>query len=172
MTDFQKAKGYKDGHQNWCKLCKYANSRKWLKSDPKNQQKAAAASARWYAEKGREWHATWRDENREKVREATRRYAATHLEERREMYRKRRRQIRGTVTDITVDWLRELRTITPNCELCEAALLYDGTQHDHKKANLDHIIPLNAGGTHTRDNVRYICYLCNLRRPKDGTDLE
>jgi hypothetical protein len=169
-SEFQKAKGYKDGHQTWCKQCKYENSRKWVKGDPERQKRATQASAKWYQDGGKEWHANWRDENRNKVREANRRYAATHLEERREMYRKRRRQIRGTVTDITIEWLRELQSITPNCELCECELLYNATQHDHRKANLDHIIPLGVDGTHSRDNVRYICYLCNLRRPRDGSD--
>ena len=39
--------------------------------------------------------------------------------------------------------------------------------------HLDHIIPLNpkASGTHTTDNVRFICLKCNLKRPKDGSDI-
>lgn len=171
IDNFRKRKGYKGGHDTWCSPCRYEYNRQWLKSNPAHEERHRLASTRWYATKGgREYHAKYRDENREKVREANRRYVALHLEERREMYRKRRRQIRGTATDITVEWLRELQKITPNCELCECELLYDATQHDHHKANLDHIIPLNADGTHTRDNVRYICYLCNLRRPKDGSD--
>lgn len=36
---------------------------------------------------------------------------------------------------------------------------------------LDHILPLNIGGTHTVGNVRIICRTCNLARPKDGSDL-
>jgi 5-methylcytosine-specific restriction endonuclease McrA len=35
---------------------------------------------------------------------------------------------------------------------------------------LDHIVPLGVGGTHTVGNVRIICRDCNLRRPKDGSD--
>lgn len=172
IEEFRKRKGYKGGRDTWCNPCRYAYNRQWLKADPDRRKRAASASNRWYKEKGREWHADWRNENREKVREANRRYVALHLEERREMYRKRRRQIRGASTDITTEWLNELQAITPNCELCETKLLYDSAQHNHHKANLDHIVPLNVGGTHTRDNVRYICYLCNLRRPKNGSDLD
>jgi hypothetical protein len=35
---------------------------------------------------------------------------------------------------------------------------------------LDHMIPINVGGTHTIGNVRIICRRCNERRPKDGSD--
>jgi hypothetical protein len=35
---------------------------------------------------------------------------------------------------------------------------------------LDHIIPLNIGGTHTIGNVRIICRKCNSSRPIDGSD--
>jgi hypothetical protein len=171
IDKFQKCKGYKDGYQNWCKTCKYENTRRWLKADSLRQRKAYEAQKRWYEENGREYHTQWREENRERVREINRRSVAHNLEKRREGYRRRREQIRGASSDITVKWLKELQNITTNCELCEVELLYETTQHDHHKANLDHIIPLNVGGTHTRDNVRYICYLCNLRRPKNGSDL-
>lgn len=36
---------------------------------------------------------------------------------------------------------------------------------------IDHIIPLNIGGTDIRENVRVICRTCNLTRPKDGSDV-
>ncbi len=170
IEGFRLRKGYKGGRDTWCSSCRYAYNRQWLKSNPKNQENARKATLKWYKEQGREWHAQWRDENREKVREINRRSAALHLEDRRERYRLRRAAIDSTTSDITVDWLKQLQSITPKCELCECELLYGAAQHDHKKANLDHIIPLNVGGTHTRDNVRYICYLCNLRRPKNGAD--
>lgn len=35
---------------------------------------------------------------------------------------------------------------------------------------LDHMVPINVGGTHTIGNVRIICRRCNERRPKDGSD--
>lgn len=35
---------------------------------------------------------------------------------------------------------------------------------------LDHIVPLNVGGTHTIGNVRIICRRCNTGRPLDGSD--
>lgn len=35
---------------------------------------------------------------------------------------------------------------------------------------LDHIVPINVGGTYTIGNVRIICRQCNQQRPKDGSD--
>jgi len=37
--------------------------------------------------------------------------------------------------------------------------------------HVDHIKPLCIGGLHTRDNVRVICQDCNLRRPRNGSDV-
>jgi hypothetical protein len=35
--------------------------------------------------------------------------------------------------------------------------------------HLDHILPLCVGGKHLKINVRYLCGLCNCRRPRDGS---
>ena len=76
-----------------------------------------------------------------------------------------RRKAQQKFTDITTDWLLALSKNTTTCEVCSLPLGED--------RHLDHIIPLNpkAGGTHMKDNVRYIHALCNLRRPDDGSDL-
>lgn len=170
LDQFQKAKGYKDGYQTWCKRCKYENSRKWLKDNPDRQKKAAEASAKWYEIKGREYHWDYRNENRERVREYQRRYCEQNLETRRESYRRRRLQVRTGETDITVEWLRKLRRITTHCELCGVELT-STNHHDFDFGDLDHIIPINIGGRHITSNVRFICHLCNLQRPKNGSDI-
>jgi 5-methylcytosine-specific restriction endonuclease McrA len=38
-------------------------------------------------------------------------------------------------------------------------------------AHVDHILPLAAGGTHTKDNLRILCPSCNCSRPIDGSDV-
>jgi 5-methylcytosine-specific restriction endonuclease McrA len=42
--------------------------------------------------------------------------------------------------------------------------------YEPNSKELDHMIPLNAGGTHTIGNVRIICRSCNRQRPHDGSD--
>jgi 5-methylcytosine-specific restriction endonuclease McrA len=67
-------------------------------------------------------------------------------------------------TDITTRWLYKFRMRAKVCALCNIDL-------ENVQRHVDHIIPLGAGGTHTRDNVRVLCSDCNLKRPKDGSDV-
>jgi len=141
-----------------------------LKADPDRQKRALESAARWYEENGKDYHFDYRIANREQVREYHRRYCAANIEKRRESYRLRRARIRATETDIATEWLADLRAAVTYCELCGVELT-NLNQHDYDFADLDHIVPLNMGGKHITSNVRYICHLCNLQRPKDGTDL-
>lgn len=72
-------------------------------------------------------------------------------------------------TDITKDWLNDLFNSTLLCPLCGCELDNNGRTYPSGK-QLDHIIPL--GGTHTMDNVRFICLKCNVSRPKKGYDIQ
>lgn len=71
--------------------------------------------------------------------------------------------------DVTADHELDLRRLTSHCPLCHVTLI-DTPRHPTSK-ELDHIIPLCIGGTHTIGNVRIICRLCNQRRPRDGSDV-
>lgn len=72
-------------------------------------------------------------------------------------------------TDITAEYERELRRRTRRRILCRTWMTGKPDRPNSKQ--LDHIIPIVMGGTHTVGNVRIICRTCNLSRPKDGTDL-
>jgi len=74
------------------------------------------------------------------------------------------------LTDITPEYERQLRAKAKRCPICQCRLTR-GRYGDSSK-HLDHIIPICQGGTHTIGNVRIICQLCNLRRPKDGSDYQ
>lgn len=66
-------------------------------------------------------------------------------------------------TDVTPAFIASLRRSSLACDICSSLLSDD--------AHLDHIIPLAAGGTHTRDNLRFLCPSCNCSRPSDGSDV-
>lgn len=99
-----------------------------------------------------QWRKEYERRNPEKVRENR----CNQNSRRRTMYRE---------TDITAEWLLELRRNTSNCLLCEKD--FDKKYGEPRYPSLDHILPLFLGGTHTKDNVRYICITCNKKRPRN-----
>lgn len=83
---------------------------------------------------------------------------------------KRRRQRAIWASDVSSQDIQRLRASRTICPLCRKRMS-DEAGHPHKK-HVDHVIPLNAGGTHTIANIRVICARCNIGRPKDGSDFE
>lgn len=71
--------------------------------------------------------------------------------------------------DLPIEEERRMRAAAKCCPLCRVKLV----DHPYQPASkeLDHIVPLNVGGAHSIFNVRIICRACNLRRPKDGSDV-
>lgn len=70
--------------------------------------------------------------------------------------------------DVTPAYEAALRTKARHCPLCQVRLI--SKPHLPASKELDHIIPIVVGGTHTIGNVRIICRKCNQQRPKDGSD--
>jgi hypothetical protein len=103
---------------------------------------------------GRCCHTLWPD-NPERAK--ARQRAKTH-----------RRKAAGRQSDVTLDYELELRRKVRRCPLCKVYLTSKPYLPNSKE--LDHMVPLNVGGTHTIGNVRIICRTCNLARPKDGSD--
>jgi len=80
----------------------------------------------------------------------------------------RRTQYRAAFDRVTPEFENALRAKARKCPLCSTRMTDDPLKPNSKE--LDHIVPRNAGGTHTIGNVRIICRSCNVRRPKDGSD--
>lgn len=156
--------------ENRQRLIEYAKRRR---SD--NGEKIKARKRELYKTKNREkiinCVKVYYLKNRDKVLERKkilRKQPAT-IERIRERNRMRKTMIRALekYTDITIDFLLQLKRQTQKCKLCNCVLTESiGDQQRH----LDHIIPLFIGGKHIASNVRYVCRKCNLTRPKDGSD--
>ena len=71
-------------------------------------------------------------------------------------------------TDITPQQEAAMRRRARRCPLCGVYMTTKPMLPNSKQ--LDHIVPIGVGGTHTHGNVRVICRDCNLKRPKDGSD--
>jgi hypothetical protein len=86
-------------------------------------------------------------------------------EQRRNARNARRARKRKVIGDITTTDLISIRSKQRDtCACCESRL--------HSGGHLDHIVQLHLGGTHTKDNVRFLCSDCNLTRPKkDHSDI-
>src|SRR5579875_1038847 len=83
--------------------------------------------------------------------------------------RRNREHIRRVaVSDITAAEELAMRQRARKCPLCGVWMTAIPNLPSSKE--LDHILPICQGGTHTHGNVRIICRTCNLRRPKDGSD--
>lgn len=80
-------------------------------------------------------------------------------------HRRRTATRTGDVTGEATALLLASRTF---CPLCRRKMTDAPRQPTTK--HLDHIVPINQGGTHTLGNVRVICATCNLKRPNDGSD--
>lgn len=96
-------------------------------------------------------------------------HCATARKRTRESRKVSKRRTAQRFTDITAAYERDLRRRTRRCPLCSTWMTGEPGHPNSKQ--LDHIIPIVLGGTHTIGNVRIICRTCNLSRPKDGSDL-
>jgi 5-methylcytosine-specific restriction endonuclease McrA len=79
---------------------------------------------------------------------------------------RRRARLAEAPSDLTADAVLRIKRAAKCCALCGGGLPKRVTSRQ-----LDHIIPIFAKGTHTRDNVRVLCIRCNAGRPKDGSDV-
>jgi 5-methylcytosine-specific restriction endonuclease McrA len=85
---------------------------------------------------------------------------------------KHRQYLRRTrsASDITPQEEAEMRRKARKCPMPGCGVWMTGKPGLPNSKELDHILPINQGGTHTHGNVRIICRTCNLKRPKDGRD--
>lgn len=91
----------------------------------------------------------WRLDNPDRNRELIRRWNKAHPEARRAMHHNRRAKTKGGVSPSE---LKEMRRVHgKRCAMCRTA----------GKMTIDHIIPLAAGGPHTRSNIQFLCSPCN-----------
>jgi 5-methylcytosine-specific restriction endonuclease McrA len=106
--------------------------------------------------KGRAWY----ERNREKVKQAVRRWVSTHRAERRLISVRgsqlRRARIQGVTADFThAQWLALVATYKGCCAYC-------GKQPE--RLTMDHVIPLAKGGAHTASNIVPACGHCNYTK--------
>lgn len=101
----------------------------------------------WYAENPT-YYKEWRRKNPESAP------AATH----------KRRAARLNRESETISRLAVFQRDEYWCGICDGPIDASAKWPAPRSASLDHVIPLNRGGTHTYGNVRAACFECNCRK--------
>lgn len=150
-----------------CKECCKANAKKSYEDNKESVKQRTKAYKTLHKENNTEIHKKLLHNN--KVRQAEYQKtaqgklvnaAAQHL---------RRLQIKGNVSDVTTEKLKELQgTQEDCCFYCFSKLNYTKPRAVH----LDHIVPLSKGGLHRMDNVVWSCSTCNMQKSNKVLDLE
>tara|TARA_Y100000034_G_scaffold118256_1_gene158747 strand:+ start:444 stop:1088 length:645 start_codon:yes stop_codon:yes gene_type:complete len=194
LEDFHKNKRKKDGHSETCKVCANERSKKWrienkekslsnlkkwkennkdLKKEmdkkyyQKNRDKIIQRSRKYYQENKNlisERERLYYQRNKDKILNRVANYYKTEAGKEVSRNQRHRRRARYKNSNITKDWLMQLKENTVFCSICEVKM--NNINHHPDQYNLDHIIPLKFGGSHSKNNVRFICRQCNLNRPK------
>ena len=112
----------------------------------------------------------YRSDNPDKIKEIDKKWRSTENGKISRRLSNLKRRLKTEHTDITRSWVLNLKMSADFCPLCKTEMVDDGQVYPNGK-HLDHIIPVNIGGKHIKSNVRYVCYKCNISRPKDGSDL-
>lgn len=115
-------------------------NKRWAVAHPERRRELDRLCAAKPAQKRKQLarHKQWRDKNRNVLREYARRRIA---------------QMRATYVE-KVDYRAIFKEADGKCGICEKPLDLFGY-------NFDHIIPLAAGGSHTRENIQVTHEFCN-----------
>lgn len=130
-------------------LCKKCYQRKWR---TENRELKWAYDRKWRADNPA-YMTKWRADNRDRERK----YRAAHLAERSERNKKYYHRLRtnGPFEDLT--HLEIAERDGWRCHIC-------GKRVTQKNWSLDHLVPVVAGGAHTRANVALAHRNCNAAR--------
>jgi 5-methylcytosine-specific restriction endonuclease McrA len=137
-TDFYTAKGHNDGFQSRCIPCE-----KKYQHDRRDR----------YRDRQRVLRQRWREENRERSRASDTRYRNAHPEIWAAQARKRRAKARSNDTFYISQ--KELKKLYVGpCTYCGVS----------GKMTLDHVVPIQRGGSHSVGNLVPACGPCNFSK--------
>jgi len=172
LEEFYKDKSREDGFYPQCKSCRRIYYKKYYTKNKERIKKETKNYKEKNIERYKELISNWRKENFERNANLKREWVKKNKEKLSfsNINTQNKRRVKQKYTDINEEFLVELKKNTKVCFLCNTIL--NNIKNHPSQYNLDHIVPLNMGGEHIKNNVRYICANCNKRRPRDGSDIK
>lgn len=154
-----------------CKPCHAADARAYRDKNLEVVRARELAYARLHAAEKRQNARRWYAENPERGKaNARRRYREKpELVVADSMVQRARKAEAPEIEKFTRDDI--VRRDLGQCQICGEAVNPNLPRYDPASLNLDHIVPLGSGGSHTRENVRVTHQKCNLSRARSSVGI-
>lgn len=159
LNDFNKRAGAKDGLQYWCKHCRNANA---LENPPelswreRNRNKDKESNKKYYQankDKINKKTKEWRELNKEKVIAQNYNYRKQNPDVIKQIQLQRRaKKLKNGLFEISSKEIKKL--YNSNCFYCGSK----------EKIQLDHVVPIAKGGSHSIGNLLPACSTCNASK--------
>lgn len=135
----------------------------------KNHKEARAKKYQDNKEKISKWQKKYRQENKEAIAEQDKKYCQTKAGKATSRKRShKRRALKSSVGYENFNPNEVLERDGYRCQLCGKKTRPDYNCFHSLYPNLDHIVPLNKGGAHTKKNTQCLCHLCNIIKYDTG----
>lgn len=136
------------GLRSYCKTCSKIRSRKYLKENPERERQHQQTYRDKHREQLNAWFVEWRRKNNSRAKEISAKARAKRKEALGDF------DLPAGFWDVLLDFYNGV------CLSCGS----DG------KLELDHVLPLAKGGTHSIENFQILCRSCNARKATKSTD--
>lgn len=189
LSEFNKQTRGKYGVRADCKQCRDKYYKQWQENNPEYTKHNYQAKKEYYAEQTKlyyqehkkerkEYYKQWHQNNKHKVNERSKQYNIDNKEilcESRKQYaqtpkgkavakaayqNRRAHKLNNGGKHTAKDILELFDLQSGKCPYCKAKLAKTG----NNKYHVDHVMPLNKGGTNNISNIQLLCPSCNLSK--------
>ena len=171
MSEYSGRKSSPDAKSYSCKTCERATAMRSYQRAL--ETKPAKQTYQENREKARERARRYYEKNKEQILEEHKIYRRENMDVWHKSDKKRRKRLAKAEKDgVTREQIIERDSSivdgkrVPICQICFQPIW------DAAEIEVDHIKPINRGGSDTADNKRTTHATCNRMRPKDGSDLK